>query len=44
MSDLWTTDVGLMSLGVIVFILGMAVYFVGYFSKKMDEDARNSAK
>ena len=37
---LFTSDIGLMSLFVIVFILGMAVFFSSYFSKKMKEDAQ----
>ena len=39
---LFTSDIGLMSLFVIVFILGMSVFFAKYFSKKMheEEDAR----
>lgn len=37
---LFSSDFGLMSLFTIVFVLLMAVYFVRYFSKKMDEDAR----
>lgn len=35
---LFTSDIGLMSLFVIVFILGMSVFFARYFSKKMHED------
>lgn len=38
---LFSSDIGLMSLFVIVFVLGMAVFFGKYFSKKMDEDARS---
>jgi hypothetical protein len=35
---LLTSDIGLMSLFVIVFILGMSVFFAKYFSKKMHEE------
>ena len=41
-SDLVSTDYGLMSLGVIVFMLGMAVWFRAFFKRKMAEDERNS--
>ena len=37
--DLFTSDVGLMSLGGIVFMLGMGVFFVRYFLRHMQEDA-----
>ena len=36
---LFTTSTGLMSLGVIVFIIGMAWFFARMFSRKMREDA-----
>jgi uncharacterized membrane-anchored protein len=36
--DLFASDVGLLSAGTILFILGMAVYFVRYFLKHMHED------
>jgi len=36
---LFTTDVGLMSLGVIAFIVGMGIFFTRLFRKKMREDA-----
>ena len=38
LKDLFTSDVGLMSLGGIVFMLGMAVFFVRYFLRHMHED------
>jgi hypothetical protein len=41
--DLFSTDYGLMSVAGIVFMLGMGVFFVRYFSRKMDEDARAAA-
>lgn len=42
--ELLTTDIGLLSLGTIVFILGMAVFFISYFSKKAEEDAKAAGK
>ena len=36
--DLFTSDVGLLSAGAILFILVMAAYFVRYFLKHMHED------
>lgn len=41
---LFTSDIGLMSLFVIVFILGMSVFFAKYFSKKMHEDGEQAKK
>jgi hypothetical protein len=35
--DLFSTDYGLMSLGVIVFVIFMGGWFYRYFTKKMDE-------
>lgn len=41
--DLWrdflTTWVGLLSFGVILFMLGMSVFFFFFFQRKMSEDA-----
>ena len=36
--ELLKTDIGLFSLFVIVFILGMAVWFARFFSRKMHEE------
>lgn len=36
--DLFTSDVGLMSVAGIAFMLGMAVFFVRYFIRHMQED------
>lgn len=44
LTDLFSTDYGLMSAAVIAFMLGMAVWFVVFFKRKMDEDARNAGK
>jgi hypothetical protein len=38
LKDLFTTDVGLMSISGIVFMLGMAVFFVRYSLRHMHED------
>ena len=38
LKELFTTDVGLMSIGGIVFMLGMGVFYVRYFFKHMKED------
>jgi hypothetical protein len=43
LKDLFTSDVGLMSLVGIVFMLGMAVFFVRYFLRHMKEDAAKAA-
>ncbi|MFZ4482273.1 MAG: DUF3149 domain-containing protein [Rhodoferax sp.] len=44
LADLFTTDYGLMSLAVIAFTLGMAVWFGAFFKRKMDEDAKNAGR
>jgi ABC-type transporter Mla subunit MlaD len=36
--ELLKTDIGLFSLFVIVFVLGMAVWFARFFSRKMREE------
>jgi hypothetical protein len=38
LKDLFTSDVGLMSISGIVFMLGMGVFFVRYFLRHMHED------
>lgn len=43
LKDLFTTDVGLMSISGIVFMLGMGVFFVRYFIKHMREDEAAAA-
>ncbi|MDZ4141294.1 MAG: DUF3149 domain-containing protein [Methylotenera sp.] len=42
LTHLLSSDYGLMSLAVIVFILGMCVWFYVYFKRKMNEDAKNA--
>ncbi len=44
LNDLFTSDVGLMSAGVIVFMLGMGVFFVRYFLRHMKEDAERAER
>lgn len=47
LSDLFSSDVGLMSIGGIAFMLGMGVFFVRYFLTHMHEDearARSAGK
>lgn len=40
LTDLFSTDYGLMSISGIVFMLGMGVFFVCFFKRKIAEDAR----
>jgi hypothetical protein len=40
LSDLFSTDYGLMTVGGIAFMLGMGVWFIAYFKRKMAEDAK----
>jgi hypothetical protein len=42
LTDLFSTDYGLLSLGSIVFTLGMGVFFFLYFKRKMREDAQRA--
>jgi hypothetical protein len=44
LTDLLTTDYGLMSLVGIIFMLGMAVWFRLFFIRKMNEDEQASVK
>lgn len=41
-SDFFSTDYGLMSAGVLAFVIGMAIFFVRFFIRKMDEDERRA--
>ena len=43
LKELFTTDVGLMSIGGIVFMLGMGVFYLRYFMKHIREDAAAAA-
>ncbi len=38
MRDFFSTDYGLLSAGVILFMLGMGVYYVRFFLRHMHED------
>ena len=38
---LFSSDIGLLSVFTIAFVLGMAVFFGRYYAKKMEEDAKN---
>jgi hypothetical protein len=44
LKDLFTTDVGLMSAGGILFMLGMGVFFVRCFLRHMQRDAERAAQ
>jgi hypothetical protein len=44
LTDLFTTDYGIMSISGIGFMLGMAVFFIWYFNHKMNEAAGDSSK
>lgn len=41
---LFSSDIGLLSLFTIGFVIAMSVWFGKYFTKKMEEDARNAGK
>jgi hypothetical protein len=41
-SDLFSTDYGLMSVAVIAFMLGMGVWFIAFFIRHINEDAKNA--
>lgn len=40
LSDLFSTDYGLMSVAGLGFILFMGAWFIAFFKRKMDEDAK----
>jgi len=42
LTDLFSTDYGLMSIAVIALVLVMAVWFGAFFRRKMNEEARNA--
>lgn len=45
LKDLFTTDVGLMSIGGIAFMLGMGAFYLRYFLRHMhDDEARAAAE
>jgi hypothetical protein len=39
---LFGSDIGLMSLGTILFVIVMAIFFIVYFNKKSVEDAQTA--
>lgn len=41
--DLFSTDYGLLSLGVLLFMIFMAWWFFRFFSRKMAESEKNSS-
>jgi Protein of unknown function (DUF3149) len=44
LSELFSSDVGLMSIGGIAFMLGMGVFYLRYFLKHMREDGERAAQ
>lgn len=44
LKDLFTSDVGLFSVAVIVFMLGMGGFYVSYFLRHMHQDAAAQAR
>ena len=42
LSDLFSTDYGLMSVAGIIFMIGMGGWFLAYFKRKIAEDAKNA--
>jgi hypothetical protein len=40
LSDLFSTDYGLMSVAGIVFMICMGIWFIAFFRRKMKEDAK----
>lgn len=44
LTDLFSTDYGLMSVIGITFMMGMGVFFIRLFTSRMDEDAKRAGK
>lgn len=42
LKELFGTDIGLLSVFTIGFVIVMAIYLVGFARKKMDEDAKHA--
>jgi len=42
MEILFGSDIGLLSLFTIGFVVAMAIFLINYISKKVEEDARNA--
>jgi hypothetical protein len=43
-NELFSSEIGLLSVFTIGFVIVIGVFFLRYFSKKIDEDARNAAR
>ena len=41
---LFTSDIGLLSLFTILFVVAMSIFFLRYFARKASEDARRAGK
>lgn len=44
LTDLFSTDYGLMSIIEMIFMMGMGVFFLRLFMGKMDQDAKRAGK
>jgi Protein of unknown function (DUF3149) len=44
LTDLFSTNYGLMSIGGITVMLGIAVFFIRFFNRKMNESASQTRK
>jgi len=44
MSELFTSQIGLLSLFTILFVIVMAVFFIRYFSSRIADDERRAAQ
>jgi len=44
LKDLFTSDVGLMSVGGLAFMLGIGVFFIRYFLRHMKEDEERAKR
>lgn len=42
LTDLFSTDYGLMSISGIIFMIGMGGWFLAFFKRKMKEDAKRA--
>ena len=42
--DLFSTDYGLMSIAVILFVIFMSIWFSRFFKRKMDESVREQQR
>jgi hypothetical protein len=44
LTNLLSSDYGLMSLAVIACVIVMSIYYYSFFKRKMDEDAKNAGE